>query len=50
MKEDNKNVKTGYKKPVVYGIKESEVTAMASNRYMAGGWCCLCSGHGTSRA
>lgn len=42
------NSKPAYKAPVLYGVKESEVTAMSSNRYMMGE-CCFCSGRGSSR-
>lgn len=34
-----------YQKPMVFGMKESEVTPMAANRYMGFTNCCVCSGH-----
>lgn len=49
MKENINNQKPAYKAPVVYGVKESEVTAMAANRYQGSNICCACTGHGTSR-
>ena len=39
-----------YQKPVVFGRKKSEITPMAGNRFMMGAACCICSGHGMSRA
>jgi len=50
MKENTSNQKPTYKAPVVFGVKESEVTAASANRYMGGtGGCCYCSGAGHSR-
>lgn len=44
------NSKPTYKAPTLYGVKESDVTAMAANRYQASNYCCTCTAHGNSRA
>lgn len=49
MKENVNNQKPAYKAPEVYGVKESEATVMAANRYMNFNSCCMCSGAGSSR-
>ncbi|MBR4625621.1 MAG: hypothetical protein IKO56_08830 [Alphaproteobacteria bacterium] len=49
MQENVNNQKPTYKAPVVYGVKESEVTAMKGGRWQGGNTCCFCTGHGTSR-
>lgn len=38
-----------YKAPSLYGVKESELTAMAANRFQGSTCCCSCTGHGISR-
>lgn len=42
--------KPNYKSPVLLGAKESEITAMAANRYQTTSSCCTCTAHGNSRA
>ena len=44
------NSKPSYKAPVLYGVKESEITAAAANRYQTDSVCCWCTAHGNSRA
>lgn len=43
------NSKPLYTSPALLGVKETEITAMAANRYQATTSCCTCTGHGTSR-
>ena len=43
------NSKPLYTSPALFGVKETEITAMAANRYQMSSSCCTCTGHGTSR-
>lgn len=43
------NSKPLYTRPTLFGVKESEITAMAANRYMGSNFCCTCTGRGKSR-
>lgn len=38
-----------YQKPTIFGVKKSEQTPMAANRFMGSNMCCFCVGVGTSR-
>ena len=49
MKENVTNQKPVYQKPVVYGVKASEITSVRGGRWQASNFCCSCTGHGTSR-
>lgn len=44
------NSKPTYQTPNLFGVKESEATAMAANRYQTSTSCCSCTAHGNSRA
>ena len=44
------NLKPLYTSPALFGVKETEITDMAGNRYQSFTGCCNCTGHGSSRA